>query len=93
MTQYVAFPLHKDSKLTAITACSPSKWQVPSIDPGFKANPSQDFAHEAWNSDKVREDFAHLKGKTALYVPEVLWAERRCLVMECTSGDYSFRWS
>lgn len=47
--------------------------------------PSQDFAHEAWNSDKVREDFAHLKGKTALYVPEVLWAERRCLVMECES--------
>lgn len=46
---------------------------------------TQDFAHEAWNSDKVREDFAHLKGKTALYVPEVLWAERRCLVMECES--------
>lgn len=31
----------------------------------------------------MRDDFAHLKGKTALYVPEVLWAERRCLVMEC----------
>ncbi|KAJ9127267.1 hypothetical protein QFC24_001505 [Naganishia onofrii] len=45
-----------------------------------------DFAHEAWNAEKVEADFAHLKGKTALYVPEVLWAEKRCLVMECTSG-------
>ena len=45
----------------------------------------QDFAHEAWNSDKAKSDFAPLTGKTAIYVPEVLWAEKRCMVMECES--------
>jgi hypothetical protein len=43
----------------------------------------QDFAHEAWNSDKAKSDFAPLIGKTAVYIPEVLWAEKRCMVMEC----------
>ena len=47
--------------------------------------PNQDFAHEAWNSDKAKSDFAPLIGKTAIYVPEVLWAEKRCMVMECRS--------
>jgi aarF domain-containing kinase len=42
-----------------------------------------DFAHEAWNSDKARSDFVPLVGKTALYIPEVLWAEKRCMAMEC----------
>lgn len=45
----------------------------------------QDFAHEAWNSDKAKSDFAPLIGKTAVYVPEVLWAEKRCMAMECQS--------
>ncbi|GHJ87079.1 hypothetical protein NliqN6_3481 [Naganishia liquefaciens] len=74
-----------------------SMWFVKSVFPDFEFSwlgdemthmlpLEMDFAHEAWNSDKVREDFAHLKGKTALYVPEVLWAERRCLVMEFIEG-------
>jgi hypothetical protein len=36
-------------------------------------------------SDKAKSDFAPLTGKTAIYVPEVLWAEKRCMVMECES--------
>ncbi|KAJ9122261.1 hypothetical protein QFC22_001681 [Naganishia vaughanmartiniae] len=47
---------------------------------------ASDFAHEAWNAEKVEADFAHLKGKTSLYIPEVLWAEKRCLVMEYIEG-------
>lgn len=43
-----------------------------------------DFKHEAKNSARCAADFAPLKGKTSLYVPEVLWSEERCLVMECT---------
>lgn len=45
-----------------------------------------DFAHEAWNSDKARQDFLPLKGKTALYIPETLWAEKRCMAMEFIEG-------
>ncbi|BEI89605.1 uncharacterized protein CcaverHIS019_0209670 [Cutaneotrichosporon cavernicola] len=52
------------------------------------------FRHEAANSMRCRRDFQHLKGKTSLYLPEILWAERRCLVMEYISGvrvdDLSF---
>lgn len=45
-----------------------------------------DFRHEAANSQRCRKDFEHLKGKTSLYLPEVLWAERRCMVMEYIQG-------
>lgn len=45
-----------------------------------------DFTHEALNSQRCRQGFAHLRGKTSLYVPEVLWADRRCLVMEFIEG-------
>ncbi len=48
----------------------------------------QDFAHEAYNADRVRNEFLHLKGKTSLYIPEILWAERRCMAMECESGGF-----
>lgn len=44
------------------------------------------FRHEAANSNRCRRDFLPLKGKTSLYLPEVLWAERRCLVMEYIDG-------
>jgi aarF domain-containing kinase len=44
------------------------------------------FRHEAANSMRCRRDFQHLEGKTSLYLPEVLWAERRCLVMEYING-------
>ena len=46
-----------------------------------------DFRHEASNSTRCRHDFAHLRGKTSLYLPEVLWAERRCMVMEYIAGS------
>ncbi len=42
-----------------------------------------DFAHEAYNADRVREEFKPLTGKTSVYIPEILWAERRCMAMEC----------
>ena len=45
-----------------------------------------DFRHEAYNSARCRSDFSHLKGKTSLYLPEVMWAERRCMVMEYIEG-------
>lgn len=45
-----------------------------------------DFRHEAHNSARCRGEFAHLRGKTSLYLPEVLWAERRCMVMEFIEG-------
>lgn len=44
------------------------------------------FRHEAANSMRCRRDFQPLTGKTSLYLPEVLWAERRCLVMEYIDG-------
>jgi aarF domain-containing kinase len=44
------------------------------------------FRHEAANSLRCSLDFQHLKGKTSLYLPEILWAERRCLVMEFIEG-------
>lgn len=45
-----------------------------------------DFRHEASNARRTQEEFAHLRGKTSLYVPEVLWADRRCVVMEYIEG-------
>ncbi|WWD21696.1 hypothetical protein CI109_106182 [Kwoniella shandongensis] len=45
-----------------------------------------DFRHEASNSARCGREFAHLKGKTSLYLPEVFWAERRCMVMEFIEG-------
>ncbi|ORY20838.1 ABC1 family-domain-containing protein [Naematelia encephala] len=45
-----------------------------------------DFRHEASNSARCRGEFLHLRGKTSLYLPEVLWAERRCMVMEYIAG-------
>ncbi|RSH82676.1 uncharacterized protein EHS24_007670 [Apiotrichum porosum] len=44
------------------------------------------FRHEAANSQRCLQDFEPLKGKTSLYLPEVMWAERRCLVMEYIDG-------
>ena len=45
-----------------------------------------DFRHEASNAAKAIGNFASLRGKTSLYIPEILWAERRCLVMEFIDG-------
>ncbi|OCF33849.1 Atypical/ABC1/ABC1-B protein kinase [Kwoniella heveanensis BCC8398] len=45
-----------------------------------------DFRHEASNSWKCQQEFKHLKGKTSLYLPEILWAEKRCMVMEYIQG-------
>jgi aarF domain-containing kinase len=45
-----------------------------------------DFKHEAGNSLKAQRQFKHLEGKTSLYMPKVLWAEKRCMVMEYIEG-------
>ena len=45
-----------------------------------------DFRHEARNSARCRSDFLPLRGKTSLYLPEVMWAERRCMAMEYIEG-------
>ncbi|KAJ7703167.1 ABC1 family-domain-containing protein [Mycena rosella] len=42
------------------------------------------FIHEAANSEKTREDFKNLR--TTLYIPEVLSATKRVLVMEYIEG-------
>lgn len=41
-----------------------------------------DFRHEADMARRCREDFAPLR-HTALRIPDVLWAKKRVLVMEC----------
>jgi aarF domain-containing kinase len=43
------------------------------------------FVFEANNANKVRENFRELmkKKKTALVIPEIIWAQRRILCMEC----------
>lgn len=46
-----------------------------------------DFRHEAANSARCRKEFRHLQGKTSMYLPEVLWAEQRCMVMEYIEGS------
>lgn len=38
--------------------------------------------HEAANAARCNSDFAPLK-KTTIVIPEVLWAKKRVLVMEC----------
>ncbi|KAJ6593929.1 ABC1 family-domain-containing protein [Mycena capillaripes] len=43
------------------------------------------FCHEAANSEKTREDFRNVRG-TTLYIPEVLAATNRVLVMEYIEG-------
>ena len=45
-----------------------------------------DFEHEAQNSVRAANEFAPLKGKTSVYLPEILWAKKRCLVMEFIEG-------
>nr|XP_019046934.1 Atypical/ABC1/ABC1-B protein kinase [Kwoniella bestiolae CBS 10118]OCF25864.1 Atypical/ABC1/ABC1-B protein kinase [Kwoniella bestiolae CBS 10118] len=45
-----------------------------------------DFTNEALNSKRCKDEFKHLKGKTSLYLPKVLWAEKRCMVMEFIEG-------
>lgn len=45
-----------------------------------------DFKHEASNSLRCRRDFEPIQGKTSLYLPKVLWAEKRCMVMEYIEG-------
>lgn len=45
-----------------------------------------DFRHEAYNSNRCKSEFAYLKGKTSVYLPEVLWADKRCMVMEYIEG-------
>ncbi|EPB88292.1 Atypical/ABC1/ABC1-B protein kinase [Mucor circinelloides 1006PhL] len=46
------------------------------------------FQHEASNSFKLKENFAYERKhhKTALVVPEVIWAKRRILCMEFIEG-------
>ncbi|CEP19300.1 hypothetical protein [Parasitella parasitica] len=46
------------------------------------------FEYEAANSFKLKENFAHerKRHKTALVVPEVVWAKRRILCMEFIEG-------
>jgi aarF domain-containing kinase len=47
-----------------------------------------DFVHEARNTAKVTANFAKIpKGKTSVYVPEVLRATPRTLVMEYVKGS------
>ncbi|KAK9456464.1 ABC1 family-domain-containing protein [Dipodascopsis uninucleata] len=45
-----------------------------------------DFTKEAENAIRTREYFKNLKKKTALRIPEVVWAKPRILVMEYISG-------
>ncbi|KAG8724380.1 hypothetical protein FRC12_024322 [Ceratobasidium sp. 428] len=46
-----------------------------------------DFVHEAQNAAKVTENFSKIpKGKTSVYVPKVLRATPRTLVMEYVKG-------
>ena len=44
-----------------------------------------DFNHEAQNAARATADFAHLR-KTTLYIPKVLQATKRTLVMEFIEG-------
>lgn len=45
-----------------------------------------DFIHEANNARRAQEDFRDVK--TSLYIPEVLVASKRVLVMEFIQGDF-----
>ncbi|EEB06989.2 atypical/ABC1/ABC1-B protein kinase [Schizosaccharomyces japonicus yFS275] len=44
-----------------------------------------DFTMEAKNAQRTRDHFAKIK--TALYIPEVVWADNRILVMEFVKGS------
>ncbi|KDQ21746.1 hypothetical protein BOTBODRAFT_26173 [Botryobasidium botryosum FD-172 SS1] len=44
-----------------------------------------DFVHEAYNAHRATQDFAKLK-KTSLYIPQVLRATKRTLIMEYIDG-------
>jgi aarF domain-containing kinase len=56
-----------------------------------------DFRHEAANAARCVKDFSDLP-RTTLVVPEVLWAKKRVMAMECASPLFffpfcsSFRW-
>ena len=43
-----------------------------------------DFQHEAANARRCQNDFAGLK-RTSLVIPDIKWARKRILVMECAS--------
>ncbi len=43
-----------------------------------------DFVHEASNADRARHDFQSLR--TSLYIPEVITATKRVLIMEFIKG-------
>src|SRR5687768_2901742 len=43
-----------------------------------------DFQHEAQNADRTRRDFSDVK--TSLYIPEVITAKKRVLIMEFIEG-------
>ncbi|EFI28146.1 atypical/ABC1/ABC1-B protein kinase [Coprinopsis cinerea okayama7 len=43
-----------------------------------------DFVHEAENAERTKRDFAHVK--TSLYIPEVIHAAKRVLIMEFIEG-------
>ena len=43
-----------------------------------------DFAHEARNAERAMADFA--KVKTSMYIPEVITANKRVLIMEFIQG-------
>lgn len=44
-----------------------------------------DFTHEAANTERARTNFADLR-KTSLYIPDVVSATKRTLVMEFIEG-------
>ena len=43
-----------------------------------------DFAHEAMNAAKAVSDFRDIR--SSLYIPEVISADKRVLIMECIQG-------
>lgn len=44
-----------------------------------------DFRHEAANANRCAKEFSDLK-HTTVVVPEVLWAKKRVMAMECASS-------
>ncbi|KAI8082619.1 ABC1 family-domain-containing protein [Gilbertella persicaria] len=48
-----------------------------------------DFVHESQNSNRVRSNFAEdvQHNKTALVIPQVIWAKRRIMCMEFINGS------
>ncbi|KAL7422830.1 hypothetical protein Q5752_002126 [Cryptotrichosporon argae] len=69
------------------------KWVFPEFEFGWLGEEmnemlpvEMDFTAEAANSARCRANFVPLRGKTSLYLPEILWAEKRVLVMEYIDG-------